>query len=215
MIHNSNVKTPNRDARTGRRLYESRLRTEQSQATRERILEALIRTMAKGVATLSVPDVAREAQVSIPTVYRHFGTKAGLIAALGPYVGTKAGLMPADLPHTVDEIGDAVLEVFRHLEAMDGTLRAAMASELGQEARQAAMPARRATHREVMRRSAPEVTDADLERLTDLSVALMSSGAYRVYRDFIGLSVEDAADRAAWALQTLVRGARAGSRSPS
>jgi len=210
MIHNSNVKTPER---TSRRRYQSRLRTEQAEATRERILEALIRTMANGVATLSVPDVARAAQVSIPTVYRHFGTKAGLIAALGPYVATKAGLVPAEMPHTVDEIGGAILEVFHHLEGMDGTLRAAMASELGQDMRHAAMPARRAMHRDVMRRSAPDVAEDELERLTDLSIALLSSGAYRVYRDYLGLSVNEAADRAAWALRTLVRGARAGNGS--
>jgi len=209
MIHNSNVKTADRGARTGRRPYESRLRTEQSEATRERILEALIRTMANGVATLSVPDVAREAGVSIPTVYRHFGTKAGLLAALGPYVMAKAGLLPTEAPRTVDEIDESILEVFRHLEAMDGTLRAAMASRLGNEIRQAAMPMRRGLHREVLQRSAPDVSSDELERLTDLSVALLSSGAFRVYRDFLGLSVEEAADRTAWALRTLVRGARA------
>lgn len=209
MIHNSNVKTANRGARPGRRPYESRLRAEQSEATKERVLEALIRTMANGVATLSVPDVAREAQVSVPTVYRHFGTKSGLLAALGPYVMAKAGLLPTVAPRTVDEIGDSILEVFRHLEAMDGTLRAAMASELGSEVRQAAMPMRRGLHREVLKRSAPDIPPDELERLTDLSVTLLSSGAFRVYRDFLGLSVEEAADRAAWGLRTLVRGARA------
>jgi AcrR family transcriptional regulator len=50
------------------------LRAAQAQATRARILEATVNVMARGVASVSIPAVAREARVSVPTVYRHFGT---------------------------------------------------------------------------------------------------------------------------------------------
>jgi AcrR family transcriptional regulator len=209
VIHNSNVKASSGVAR--RRPYESQLRVEQAEATRARILEALIRAMAGGLASLSVPVVAREAGVSIPTIYRHFGSKAGLLAALGPYVTTKAGLIPDPMPATLDDIGGSVRAVYHNLDEMDGTLRAAMASQLGQEVRQAAMPMRRSMHRDVIRRSARELDDDDVEQLTDLSVVLLSSGTFRVFRDYLGLSVDEAADRTRWALQTLVRGARSAS----
>ena len=209
MIHNTNVKgqkTPSR------RTYDSPLRDVQAEATRERILEALVRAMAGGLATLSVPAVAREAGVSIPTVYRHFGSKAGLLAALGPYVTAKAGLMPNTMPETIDDMGDSIRTTYRNLDEMDATLRAAMASQLGMEARQAAMPWRRSVHRNLMRRSAPELSDADVELLTDLSIVLGSSGTFRVLRDYLGLDPDQAADRAAWALRTLVRGAQQAAR---
>jgi len=209
VIHNTNVKgqkTPSR------RTYDSPLRDVQAEATRERILEALVRAMAGGLATLSVPAVAREAGVSIPTVYRHFGSKAGLLAALGPYVTAKAGLMPNTMPETIDDMGDSIRTTYRNLDEMDATLRAAMASQLGMEARQAAMPWRRSIHRDVMRRTAPELSDADVERLTDMSIALTSSGTFRVFRDYLGLSVDEAADRTEWALRTLVRGAQQAAR---
>lgn len=209
MNHNANVKgqkTPSR------RTYDSPLRDVQAEATRERILEALVRAMAGGLATLSVPAVAREAGVSIPTVYRHFGSKAGLLAALGPYVTAKAGLMPNTMPETIDDMGDSIRTTYRNLDEMDATLRAAMASQLGMEARQAAMPWRRSIHRDVMRRTAPELSDADVERLTDMSIALTSSGTFRVFRDYLGLSVDEAADRTEWALRTLVRGAQQAAR---
>ena len=48
------------------RPYRSRLREEQAQETRERILDATGRVMAAGIATVSIPAVAREAGVSIP-----------------------------------------------------------------------------------------------------------------------------------------------------
>ena len=60
--------------------------------TRDLILEGLIKTMAKGIVTWSIPDVAREAGVSVPTVYRYFRTKKDLVQALGVYVLRKAGI---------------------------------------------------------------------------------------------------------------------------
>ena len=181
MIHNINVKTPRE--LPGRRPYGSQLRAEQVEATRERILEALIRSMANGLATLSVPRVAREAGVSIPTIYRHFGSKSGLIEALGPYVVAKAGLVPEPPPETVDDLGGSIRALYHHLEEMDGTLKAAMASQMGRTVRQAAMPMRRGTHRELMRRSAPELGETSLDLLADLSVAITSSGTFRVFRE--------------------------------
>ena len=45
---------------------------------------------------------------------------------------------------------------------------AALASQLGREVRQAEMPWRRGLHREGIRRSAPELPDEEIERLTDM-----------------------------------------------
>ena len=165
MIHNTNVTGADSSGARGRkRTYESQLRVEQAEATRERILEALVRAMADGLATLSVPAVAREAGVSVPTVYRHFGSKAGLFDALGPYVTAKAGLVPETLPETLEEYADLTRTVFRNFDSMDATLRAALASELGREVRQAGMPWRRGIHREAIRRIAPELPDEEIER---------------------------------------------------
>ncbi len=189
----------------GTRTYESPLRAEQAQATRERILDALVKAMADGLATLSVAAVAREAGVSAQTVYRHFGSKAGLLEALGPYIGEKAGLWPASDVKTIHDRA-SIRDVFAHLESMDETLRAAVASQIGHESRLAAMPRRRGAHEGMVRRSAPGVAEEDIQRLTDLAVTLMSSGTYHVLRDYLGLSPDQAADLVAWALQTLVHG---------
>ncbi len=60
--------------------YQSPLRQEQARRTREQILDGLIQAMARGgLADLSIPAVAREAGVSVPTIYRYFHTKRELI----------------------------------------------------------------------------------------------------------------------------------------
>jgi len=197
----------NTDVKPGRRRYSSALRAEQAEATRTRILEALVRTMAAGVAGLSIPAVAREADVSIPTIYRHFGSKQGLIEALNPYVVEKGGLSPA-MPQTFEELGTSVRGLFRNLEGMDLTLRAAMASGLGNEARRAMMPERLEMVRDYIRRLAPDLPDAKLGRLADVTLILMSSAGFRAYKDYLGLGPDSSATLVTWAIRTLVEGAR-------
>lgn len=201
MIRNTDVKSP-------RRAYASDLRDQQAEATRTRILEALVRTMANGVATLSIPSVAREAGVSVPTIYRHFGSKQGLVEALNPYVLAKGGLMPEKLPETIAEFEPMARQLFRNLAGMDLTLRAAMASELGQQVRRATMPRRMAAIREVIRRFAPDVPDGERDRLVSLALILMSTPSFHAYKDYLGLGPDASAKLVSWAIGTLVEGAR-------
>lgn len=56
------------------------------QSTRRRILAATFVVLARdGRRRLQLSDVAAEARVSRPTVYRHFGSKEGLLEAFGLY----------------------------------------------------------------------------------------------------------------------------------
>ena len=70
----------------------SPLRVSQAAATHERILEGLVRTMAKGVSQLSVPGVARDAGVSVATVYRHFPNRDSLLTELPAYFTRQSGM---------------------------------------------------------------------------------------------------------------------------
>lgn len=201
MMRNTTVKSP-------RRPYASDLRDQQVEATRTLILEALVRTMANGVHALSVPAVAREAGVSIPTIYRHFGSKQGLVEALNPYVLAKGGLVPEKLPETVADFELMARRMFRNLAGMDLTLRAAMASELGQQVRRATMPMRLGMVREVIDRLVPTASEADRGRLTNLALILMSTPAFHAYKDYLGLGPDASAGLVSWAIGTLVEGAR-------
>lgn len=198
----------NTTVKARRRPYSRALRDEQAEATRTRIIEALARTMANGVAGLSIAAVAREAGVSIPTIYRQFGSKQGLLDALSPYVIAKAGLMPDRPPATFPEVARTVRSLFRNLSGMDATLRAAMASQLGQELRVATMPKRMAAHRETVGRLAPDIADADLDRLAKLSLILTSTSSFRAFKDYLGLGPDASAELVTWALRALIEGAR-------
>jgi AcrR family transcriptional regulator len=200
MIHNTNVKP--------RKRYASALREEQADATRTRILEALVRTMANGVAGLSMPAVAREAGVSIPTIYRHFGSKQGLVEALQPYVVAKGRLKPDKLPETFADLEQFVRQTYRNLAGMDQTLRAAMASELGQQVRQATMPERQAMVRQSVGGLAPDLPAPELDRLASVFLILTSSPIFRALKDYLQLGPDASAELVIWAMSALIDGAR-------
>ena len=184
--------------------YQSPLRDRRARETRSRILDATVRVMARGLATTSIPAVAREAGVSVPTVYRHFRTKHALFAALYPHVvyGVAAYRLP--LPATLDEFGPLLRKQFASLDAMGDAERAAMASPAGEEARRTQMPSRIARTRELADAIVPADSPIDRDRLTRLLVILTGSAAFRTWRDHLGCTPDEAADDVAWAVRTLI-----------
>jgi AcrR family transcriptional regulator len=193
-----------RIANTGTREYRSDLRQEQAEATRTRILEATLRVMAGGMASISVPEVAREAGVSVPTVYRHFRTKADLVAAVYPYLIGRAGLDDLIVPETVPEFREMVRTMFGQLETLGEVARAAMTSSASDEPRRLQMPSRLAMSGRFVAGVMPHASPADQARLARVLVVLASSSSMRMWRDMIGSSVDEAADDIEWLLRSVL-----------
>src|SRR5262245_3477563 len=120
------------------RSYTNTLRAAQAAQTREVILDALVRVLAHGVADLSIPALAREAGVSIPTVYRHFPTKRDLLGALDAHLDALIGFSLSPLPGDPAALIDTIRQYFRALGGMDDTIRAARAHRIAREGRDAA-----------------------------------------------------------------------------
>lgn len=188
----------------GARPYRSELRKRQLDETRRRILDATVRVMARGLASTSIPAVAREAGVSVPTVYRHFRTKRDLFAALYPHVVYRGAMARLPLPESLDGFGPGLRKQFASLDAMGDAEREAMASPAGEEARRANMPARVARTRELTDAIVPAGSSIDRERLTRLLVVLTGAAAFRTWRDHLGSSPDEAADDVEWAVRTLI-----------
>jgi AcrR family transcriptional regulator len=174
--------------------YDSRLRAEQTEETRTRILDASIRVMAGGLATVSVPAIAREAGVSVPTVYRHFRTKADLLAAVYPHVARKSGLDRLPDPSSLEELREGIRRIFERTDALDDLARAAMASPGSEAVRRATMPDRLARIRRMADSLPGVLSEADRARITRLLAVLTTSGSLRMWRDHLGVSAEQAAD---------------------
>ena len=190
------------------RAYTSRLRAEQAQETRERILDATTPLMARGVASLSIPAVAREAGVSVPTVYRHFATKQQLIEAIYPHVMRRAAVNQPPPPRSISELRDGVRGYLAHLDSLDDQARAVMASGAADEVRRATMPQRLAVFRGLAESVEPKLADADRDRLARLLVVLTQSSSLRMWHDHLGLSVDEVAEEIDWLVKAAIAAAK-------
>ncbi|MFG6196066.1 TetR/AcrR family transcriptional regulator [Nonomuraea sp. JJY05] len=104
------------EAEAGPRRYDSLRRTTQALETRAEIARAARRLFVeRGWAATTVRDVAREAGVSVPTVYSVYGNKTGLTRALAD-----AADLSADPSQQLAELETPGTDPARQLAAMAG-----------------------------------------------------------------------------------------------
>jgi len=186
---------------SAKRPYRSEFRAERANQTREQILDAVVQVMAGGIASVSIPDVAREAGVAVPTVYYHFRTKHDLLEAVYPHLAGRAGLDRASLPRTVEEFREWVHGLFDRTDSLGPVARAAMASMAADEVRRLSMPDRLAASRRFVASVGAALADVDQERIARLLVILTSSSAQRLWTDHLGATASEAADDVDWVLR--------------
>jgi AcrR family transcriptional regulator len=194
----------NSEART----YRSQLRAEQADATRARILDATMRVMARGLASVSMPEVAREAGVSVPTVYRHFGSKEDLLAAVYPHVERRVGLDKVPDPVTLDDLRAGLRTAFGKVDSYSDLERAAVASPAADVTRHVTMPQRVKRLSRVADAVEPRLPKADRERITRLLVVLTASSSLRMWRDHLNVSVDQAVDDIDWVMRASIAASR-------
>ncbi len=145
--------------------------------------------MANGAVTWSIPDVAREAGVSVPTVYRYFRTKQDLVQGLGDYVVRKAGLAAMKPPQSPQELVSLV--------------RMASVSELASEVRKESIPLRLRMTEEALAPVLSLFDEQDRVRLVRMVLLLTSSAMIRAFKEYLDLSGTEAAETVGWAILTL------------
>jgi len=207
---------PNRQQKP--RVYRSPLREKRATQTRERILDGLVRVLAKnGIAELSIPLIAREAGVSIPSVYRYFPTKRDLVAALDEYAHRKGSFDFSELPpmETPDDLADMIPVTFQRREAIEPTLSAAMSSSIGYEMRRSEFRQRARYLAKALRPATENLSRKEARWLTDIALILNSHACVRAFKDYLGLNTDEASKRVAWAIRMLARGAEANDRKRS
>ena len=197
----------NTSRRTQRR-YESPLREEQAEQTRARILDAVARVVAETDGQLSIPAVAREARVSVPTVYRHFGTKDELLGALGEHLVRRLSRSELQLPHDAEELRSFLLDLATQYEALGPALEAALKTEPGRQARQAFMPRRLELIEQGLAPFVDGISDGERVLIRNVFLLLTSSAGFRAAKELLGSSNDDIADLVVWVVDRLTQGAR-------
>ena len=182
-----------------------RLRQEHMEQTRDLIMEGLIRTMASGAVTWSIPEVARESGVSVPTIYRYFRTKEELVEGLGAYVVRKAGLAAMEPPRSPQELIAMVREMYLRAEGMSDAMKMASVSELAQEIRQESIPVRLRMIEAALAPVLPSFSEQERVYLVRMVLLLTSSALIRAFEQYLSLAGTEAADTVIWAISALTR----------
>jgi len=188
-----------------RKISTSRLRQEHMEQTRDLIVEGLIRTMASGVVTWSIPDVARESGVSVPTIYRYFRTKQELVEGLSVYVVRKAGLSAMQPLRSPQDLIAMVREMYLRAEGMSEAMKMASVSEIAQEIRKESIPLRLKMIEVALASVLPSFSEQERLYLVRMVLLLTSSALIRAFDQYLALTGAEAADTVIWAIQALTR----------
>ena len=193
----------NESSKGATRTYNSPLRVEQMERTRERILEAAAeQLLEEGLEELSLPRAAQRARVSVPTVYRHFSTKEALMQELTDWVDRELRL--SEVPESIDEFTEYLPRFFVHLDENEALVRARLLSGLHRQIHHDTRRRRDKLVEKAMEDVTARLDPLDARRACAVVRVLMNSAAWEMMRDNWNLTGEQAGEAAAWAIRILV-----------
>lgn len=184
------------------------LRAAQREAVHNRIVEAVhLVLVEEHPATISMPQVAARAGVSLRTLYRYFPTKGALVdAASGTFAAEPAAAVGGQ--PTVETLSTYLEVQWRRFTQERTAVLAQHMTPAGREIRARRLPRNRAMVHAGLAEAGLDLPVDDLARLVDLLVALASSSTYLELVDRLGHDEDEAAAMAAWAVTALIERAR-------
>ncbi len=154
------------------------LRDRLTDETRKLILEAMVAQLVDtGAFEFSMFELARRANVSARTIYRHFATREALFDALSVHINERVGVH--EYPTTLKEAQALVRRLFPSFDRNKELITAQLETRKGREFRSHARQARTAAITQGVAAAAPHVS-AERRRFCVAAIsALMSSDAWQ------------------------------------
>lgn len=168
--------------------------------------------IGRGDKTMAFAAIAREARVSVPTIYRHFPTRPELFEAIYLDAERHAGPRADDLRALIDPVARRrMLRRFyaRFDDPGDLYLRASRLNAVWEFSRAATVPRRRALMAAWVDERVPTLSEPQRTWLIDLAVVMVSSATAEMMRGYLDRTGAETADRVEFALQALLAHAEA------
>lgn len=164
----------------------------------------------------SMQDVARRADVSLRSLYRHFPSRRQLFEALYDWGTANAGVAGiVEQLEALDELPAFAHELFVRFEADKPVVRAGVMASLGLGAR----PERRAewdsTAARLFQDSGLELDDAEARQAFAVVRLLFTGRVWLSLTERFGLDTQAAADAVEWASSTLIADLKARAGGPA
>jgi AcrR family transcriptional regulator len=188
-------------------VYESPLRAEQKQATRQRILDAAGRLMQdRELGESSFAAIAAEAGVKERTVYRHFPNKSALIEALCVWYAQRVHY---DVPQTESELLTVPQRVFPGFAANERFSRALWSSPQGRAFRLRNVEERKRGIKMATADALRSLPPREAKWIAAVAHVLITSATWQTMKDYWGLSADEAGRASSMAIELLLKAARA------
>jgi AcrR family transcriptional regulator len=149
---------------------------------RQRVLDGVAELIAAG-DDITFAKAAAAAGVPERTVYRHFTTRDGLVAALYEDTNRRIGF-DGRLPTTRDEMTAMVAQVFPGFDAVAPVVAELLASPEGRRARLRDLDARRAAALAVVTSARPDLDGDATRQLAAIVQVLGTAAVWQALRDF-------------------------------
>lgn len=203
-MHMKKKKTKTTSKRPLTRSYRSDVREESAQRTTELILNAVEARLLAGDWALSYAALAREARVSVPTVYRHFPTKTALYERFAEREGKRVGAIMSG-PTTLEHLPAVTKEFCRQFI---GRIPSHDKAERWEFSRAGTVPRRRKLLSALIDDELPDLDDANREIVLDCAIVLLSSAMGEAFRGYLQVDADQMATRMTFALEALFTHAR-------
>jgi AcrR family transcriptional regulator len=184
------------------RSYTSPLRHRQAEDTHNRILDTALKLMTiQPLENVTHEAVAREGQVALRTVYRHFSSRDELMGAIRTVVEQRLGLNA--YPETEDELLANVQRVSRQLDGNPALVRL-VSTAAGRQMRSEDNDKRREAVAKALEQATRHLSPSARERVVGVFQLLCSAPAWQILNERAHLDGESAAQALDWALRTLL-----------
>jgi AcrR family transcriptional regulator len=178
------------------------LRSRQTAATREEILDVAMRMLSSGALdSFSHESIAATAGMGTRTVYRHFPDRAELLQALWLRLRDSTDIK---FPAREEDVISFVRSVFHAFDEHESVVRAVLSSPAGMEVRERGGVEGRSAFAQSLSALLAGFVPTARTRAIAVFVAIYSAPFWQLLRDRGGLTGPEAQEAAAWLIELLL-----------
>jgi AcrR family transcriptional regulator len=191
--------------------YQSTLRARHKEQTAQLILDAVATILRRsGLSAVSIAEVARVADVTERTVYRHYDSRDDLIRAFIKWHLDKIVGGPAIVPpNSVDDLLTWVARRQKSWENDEQIVTEAYLSPLGREMRRPLYDLGLANNMRIVEMEVPGLPEKDRRNLAAVMMTLISTENFIFLRQNLGWQPDQILEATTMAIRSMLDGAKA------
>jgi AcrR family transcriptional regulator len=183
------------------------VRAIRADAVRGRVVDAAVAVLHAG-RPLTFREVSLEADVPERTIYRHFPTRAALLAAVFEWTNEQIGYQ-GPRPTSESALVALVRQAFREFDRHSAVVRQMLIEPDGREARLADVDERRRAATELVQNAAPGLDPTTRDRVAAAVQVLTVAATWQSLHEYWDHDGEEAAEISALAIELILDAARA------